>query len=64
MSRKGKSIVTKNRLVLDWRWGYEWEFSTKEHERSYGGDENVLKICLSIHQLIDIWAVSTFVYYE
>lgn len=44
MLRKGKLIWTENRFLVAWGWEWELGLTANGHERSYYGDENVLKL--------------------
>ena len=52
MSRICQSTETERRLVVDWGWGTEITLTINQHKRSFGGDENVLKLdCRQVIQL-------------
>lgn len=46
MSRIGKFIETEGRLVITWGWEWEQGLMINEHEGSYWGSENVLRLIM------------------
>ena len=44
ISKSCKSLEAESRLVVAWVWQHGWRVTINEHEGSFWGDRNVLKV--------------------